>query len=205
MRDSGKYYTEKQKVLEEGDAADAVSPSSCQAGLFLRNYCSMKKFPPVLRQSSDFPENLSQVHFIKLVLKNEKGEDVSSNFYWRSKDKYEGKETLTGPATSGFEDLNQLEPARVKTSCKVRQENGRLFADVTVKNISRRIAFFNQLQFLDADGAPVRPAFYSDNFFSLFPGEKKTVTIDTEDQNLNNGLVLKIKGWNIKAEKRILR
>lgn len=153
----------------------------------------------------DFPENLSQVHFIKLVLKNEKGEDVSSNFYWRSKDKYEGKETLTGPATSGFEDLNQLEPARVKTSCKVRQENGRLFADVTVKNISRRIAFFNQLQFLDADGAPVRPSFYSDNFFSLLPGEKKTVTIDTEEQNLNNGLVLKIKGWNIKAEKRILR
>ena len=153
----------------------------------------------------DFPEDLSQVHFIKLVLANERGEYVSSNFYWRSKDKYEGKETLTGPATSGFEDLNQLKPARVKTSCKVRQENGRLYADVTVKNTSRRIAFFNQLQFLDADGAPVRPSFYSDNFFSLLPGETKTVTIDTAEQNLNNGLVLKVKGWNIKAEKRILR
>ena len=153
----------------------------------------------------DFPESLSQVHFIKLVLANEKGEEVSSNFYWRSKDEYEGKETLTGPATSGFEDLNQLKPARIKTSCKVRMADGCLFADVTVKNVSRRIAFFNQLQFLDVDGVPVRPSFYSDNFFSLLPGEVKTVTIETAEQNLEKGLVLKVKGWNIKAEKRVLR
>ena len=49
-----------------------------------------------------FPENISQVHFIKLILKDEKGKDVSSNFYWRSNDKYEGSKTLTGPAASGL-------------------------------------------------------------------------------------------------------
>lgn len=152
-----------------------------------------------------FPEDISQVHFIKLVLENEKGEEVSSNFYWRSKDKYEGKNTLTGPATSGFEVLNELKLAKVKTSCKVRLKDGQLFADVTLKNTSRHIAFFNQLQFLDVDMRPVRPSFYSDNFFSLLPGEVKVVTIETANQNLSNGLILKIKGWNIKEEKRVLR
>lgn len=49
-----------------------------------------------------FPEDISQVHFIKLILKDEKGKDVSSNFYWRSNDKYEGKTTLTGPAASAL-------------------------------------------------------------------------------------------------------
>lgn len=52
---------------------------------------------------------------------------------------------------------------------------------------------------------PVRPSFYSDNFFSLLPGEVKVVTIETANQNLSNGLILKIKGWNIKEEKRVLR
>ena len=65
-----------------------------------------------------FPENISQVHFIKLVLKDEKGKDVSSNFYWRSNDKYEGSKTLTGPTSSGFEDLSKLKVAKVKLDRK---------------------------------------------------------------------------------------
>ena len=36
-----------------------------------------------------------------------------------------------------------------------------------------------QLQFLDKAGKPVRPSFYTDNFFSLLPGETKQVVIDT--------------------------
>lgn len=101
--------------------------------------------------------------------------------------------------------MNELKLAKVKTSCKVRLKDGQLFADVTLKNTSRHIAFFNQLQFLDVDMRPVRPSFYSDNFFSLLPGEVKVVTIETANQNLSNGLILKIKGWNIKEEKRVLR
>ena len=66
-----------------------------------------------------FPEDISQVHFIKLILKDEKGKDVSSNFYWRSNDKYEGKTTLTGPAASGFEDLSKLRTSKVKLAYKV--------------------------------------------------------------------------------------
>ena len=148
----------------------------------------------------DFPENISQVHFIKLSLKDEKGHEVSSNFYWRSKDKYEGPNTLTGPITSGFENLEKMKPARLKSSYKLRTEKGRVFVDVTLKNVSSRIAFFNQLQFLNGEGSPIRPSFYTDNFFSLLPGKTKTVTIETADKGLSSGVVLGIKGWNVKAE-----
>ena len=148
----------------------------------------------------DFPEDISQVHFIKLVLKDEKGHEVSSNFYWRSKDKYEGPNTLTGPITSGFEDLENMKPARLKSSYKLRTENGRLWVDVKLRNVSRRIAFFNQLQLLNGESSPIRPSFYSDNFFSLLPGETKTVTIETAGKDLPEEIVLGIKGWNVKAE-----
>lgn len=147
-----------------------------------------------------FPDNLSQVHFIKLVLNDERGREVSSNFYWRSKDKYEGSKTLTGPAASGFESLCQLKAARVKLTYRTRRVDGRYFVDITLKNTSGGIAFFNQLQFLNARMSPIRPSFYTDNFFSLMPGEKKTVTIETAESKLTEGAVLALKGWNVATQ-----
>lgn len=152
-----------------------------------------------------FPEDISQVHFIKLWLKDEKGKDVSSNFYWRSNDKYEGSKTLTGPASSGFETLNRLKAAQVKLSYKTRRANGRYFVDIDLKNASREIAFFQQLQLLDYRMSPIRPSFYSDNFFSLIPGERKTVTIETGEEKLGEETVLVLKGWNTDAKKYKLK
>ena len=54
-----------------------------------------------------------------------------------------------------------------------------------MKNTSNGIAFFNQLQFLNSKMSPIRPSFF--NFFSLIPGEKKTVTIETGEEKLADG------------------
>ena len=35
---------------------------------------------------------------------------------------------------------------------------------------------------LDAQGSPVRPTFYTDNFFTLLPGASKTVEIETASE-----------------------
>lgn len=120
-------------------------------------------------------------------------------------DKYEGSKTLTGPASSGFEDLSKLKAANVKLSYKARQADGRYFVDITLKNTSGGIAFFNQLQFLNSKMSPIRPSFYSDNFFSLVPGEKKTVTIETAEEKLTEGAVLVLKGWNVTTQKYKLK
>ena len=153
----------------------------------------------------ELKENISQVHFIKLILKDEKGKDVSSNFYWRSNDKYEGSKTLTGPAASGFEDLSKLKQAKVKLTYKVREDDNNYFVDITLRNTSGQIAFFNQLQFLNSKMSPIRPSFYTDNFFSLMPGEKKTVTIETAKGKLKDGAVLALKGWNINKQEYKLK
>ncbi|MDR3262398.1 MAG: glycoside hydrolase family 2 [Tannerella sp.] len=148
-----------------------------------------------------FPEPVTQVHFIQLRLKDEKGKEVSSNFYWRSNDSYLGKETLTGPASSGFEDLSKLNPAKLRVDYQTREEAGKRFVEVKLKNVSASIAFFNQLQLLDTESKPIRPSFYTDNFFSLLPGETKSVTIETEWKNGENSApVLVVKGWNIRKQ-----
>lgn len=182
------YDINSQKVFEESAVVDLPSDGVANDVITIR-----------------FPENISQVHFIKLRLADANGKEVSSNFYWRSNDKYEGKNTLTGPATSGFEDLNRLKQSKVKLSHKTRSDNGRYYVDITVKNVSRSIAFFNQLQLLDARMSPIRPSFYTDNFFSLMPGEKKTVAIETSEALTDQGAVLKLKGWNISPTQHQLK
>lgn len=152
-----------------------------------------------------FPEDISPVHFIKLRLFNEKGEEVGSNFYWRSNSKYEGKTTMTGPATAGFQSIKDLDPAKVTMKFKRRSDDKNNYLDIELKNSGKAIAFFTQLQWLDADGKPVRPSYYTDNFFSMLPGETKTVTIETNKNDLPAGTYdLVLKGFNVEKKKNTI-
>jgi hypothetical protein len=144
----------------------------------------------------DFPADITPVHFIKLTLTDEKGAFVSDTFYWRSTSVYQGKQTLTGPCTAGFEDLARLPAATLKVSQTVQSKGRTTFVDVTVENVGTSLAFMTQLQLLDKAGRPVRPSFYTDNFVSLLPGERRSVTVETEAANLAGGAELVIKGWN---------
>lgn len=144
----------------------------------------------------EFPSGITQVHFIKLWLTDASGKVLSQNFYWRSKDAYEGKQTLTGPCTSGFQDISHMKRTALKSVAVHRVEGGKHFVDLTVTNRGSRIAFFTQIQLLDSSLGPVRPSFYTDNFFSLLPGEKKTVTVETSDGHAQNGLLVKVRAWN---------
>ena len=147
----------------------------------------------------DFPTDVTGVHFIKLRLLNEKGKEVGSNFYWRSNSKYEGKNTLTGPTTAGFQDLSKLKKAKLRVNYKTREENNGFFVEIDINNTSGSIAFFTQLQFLDGNDSPVRPSFYTDNFFSLLP-ERKIITIEVNKEKLPENRKLVVKGWNINKQ-----
>lgn len=150
-----------------------------------------------------FPQNLTNVHFIKLYLYDDENKQVGSNFYWRSNHTYEGRKTLTGPTTAGFQDINKLAKTKVKVNYNTRRENGKHFIDVALRNTDKTLSFFTQLQWLDKDGKPVRPSFYTDNFMSLLPGEAAKVTIETDMKKLSKGetYTLVVKGFNIDEQK----
>ena len=56
---------------------------------------------------------------------------------------------------------------------------------VTLDNKSGTIAYMNILKAKDAAGNLVVPAYWSDNFFPLLPGERKTVTCTVEAENVH--------------------
>ncbi len=47
-------------------------------------------------------------------------------------------------------------------------------------------------------GERILPAFYSDNYVSLVPGESKTITIDAEQRDLiAEPPLIAVDGWNV--------
>lgn len=140
----------------------------------------------------EFPEGISKVHFISLTLSDKSGKVLSENIYWRSTDAYDGPQTVTGPCTSGFESLQDMPKASVRLTRRDLPDGG---VEVTVRNTSGRIAFFNRLQLRDQKGEPVSGSMYSDNFFTLLPKASKTVVIRPADGRTG---VFKIffEGWN---------
>jgi len=107
-------------------------------------------------------------HFIKVRLLDG-AREIDSGFYWRSCNIYKGPKTTTGPCTAGFEQLANLPTAKIaldKISSSGRKDV------LKVSNIGDKIAF---LVHITPKGVPAAGTHYSDNWFSLLPGESKVV------------------------------
>ena len=133
-----------------------------------------------------FPDDVSKVHFISLKLANAQGENISDNFYWRSKE------------YQNYNDLAKMKKAKISASCSAALTGGIGKNKVVIKNVGDQVAFMIRLKVLDTEtGERVLPIHYSDNYFSLVPGESKEIFIDfslAEDKNAE----IYAEGWNIK-------
>lgn len=141
----------------------------------------------------DLPSGLSSVHFIRLDVYDTNGKKIADTFYWRSDDEYEGKNTYTGPLYSGFEDIEKL--PQVELDSAIRKKNGKYI--VTLKNPSEDLAFMIRVKLTDPETRkPIRPTFYTDNFFSLLPDEEKTIEVEPYEPAPSSSIV--VNGWNVK-------
>ncbi|MBR4524632.1 MAG: glycoside hydrolase family 2 [Bacteroidales bacterium] len=126
-------------------------------------------------------------HFVALALAQPDGTPVADNFYCLpAKDSdYDWTRTnwyltpITRHADLRFAFAQ--EPAEVEMS--VEEKDGEYA--VSLANKSQVISYMNIVKALDADGQLVAPAFWSDNFFPLLPGQTKTVTCRTDAKDIN--------------------
>lgn len=135
----------------------------------------------------EFPDGLSQVHFIKLVLE-ENGKAVSENFYHRSK------------VENNYQALKQLPKVSLRAQTQYdKGDDGEWKAEVTVENRSQTPALMVRLNIVgDKDGKQFLPIFYSDNYFALLPGETKVVRVHWKDVDTRgNAPLLKVSGYNV--------
>ncbi|MBS1606406.1 MAG: glycosyl hydrolase [Bacteroidetes bacterium] len=120
--------------------------------------------------------------FVSLRLLNEKQQTVSDNLYWLP--------DSTG-AYSGLQHINKAKP-RVD----ITRTNGRFTATIT-NPAGGPVAFFNRISLVNRGNRQrILPVFYSDNYFSILPGESKTITMDYTPRDGETPQV-SLRGWNV--------
>jgi len=135
-----------------------------------------------------FPPRISSTHFLKLELRDAKGELVSSNFYWRGEPGY--PDLLT--------DLNELPKVTLEAKVERSISGGKQMVTVTLHNPTNSVALMAHLQLRDGSGERVLPVYYSDNYVSLVPNESKTITIEAAQQDsMDKGATVVVDGWNV--------
>jgi hypothetical protein len=128
-------------------------------------------------------DRLSNVHFIKLALKDNAGKLLSSNFYWRSKAEWK------------YEELKGMAEVQINgTVDELKAGN----VAVNLENRTSSMALMVRLKLVDiSTGLLLAPVSYSDNYFSMAPHETRQVDIRLNGSQVNHAIALRVEGWNI--------
>lgn len=130
---------------------------------------------------------------VEQKLRDSSGKLLSRNFYWR------------GRNAIAYRQLNKLSQVDLRGSVSpVRIHDGQRSMRVTLANHSATPALEAKLTLVDSAGQRILPAFYSDNYVSLLPGESRTLTIewppvDPHGQRATPvSAQVKLRGWNVR-------
>lgn len=145
---------------------------------------TLKAHDVVMLHKVELPKGTNEVFFLKLALVNDQNKVVDENLYW-----------LTNKARS-YEKLNELAKAPLKTLLTRTDDNNR---EISVTNPGNETAFFIRLKIVDSSGNLILPVYFTENYFTLLPGETKQVELNLsacKSDITGKGLKLAVEGWN---------
>jgi hypothetical protein len=147
--------------------------------------------------TADFSKSPTDLVFIRLTVKDDSGNVLGDTIYWHNwKDymRYEALNTL--PEVSVGASVS----AKSVVSGEIGKGNDRY--TITLTNKSSEPAIQTRIRTLNnATKEDILPAFYSDNYFPLMPGESKTFTVEFNPKYLKGGKpVFELSGWNTAVE-----
>jgi len=136
----------------------------------------------------EFPESLSSVHFIKLTL-SEEGKIISDNFYWR------------GLEDGNYQALRDITVVNLENKSVVEKSGEYWLITTTLNNTSKSPVLMVRLKVIGKNSNKrILPVFYSDNYISLLPGEKRVITMKLKDEDtLGDRPSVNISGYNLSA------
>ena len=162
-------YNLAGKLLDQRDASvDAAPLSTTDGGMSVANMLA----------------NGAQVILTKLELFGADNKLISENLYWLS-----GK-----PET--YRKMNEMKPARLIVAAEQSRNDAEHVTKAIVTNTSSVPALMIKLSALDQQGERVLPAYWSDNYLTLLPGETRTVVI-TSPISASRPSSIQFDGWNV--------
>jgi Glycosyl hydrolase 2 galactose-binding domain-like/Exo-beta-D-glucosaminidase Ig-fold domain/Glycosyl hydrolases family 2/Concanavalin A-like lectin/glucanases superfamily/Glycosyl hydrolases family 2, TIM barrel domain len=129
------------------------------------------------------PLMATDVILVKLELRNAAGQLLSDNLYW------------LGARSASYRHLTRLPAATLLTSATMAG-SGKI--RVQLRNAGAAAALSNKLTLVNAsDGSRILPAYYSDNYVSLLPGETREVEIEYPVSAAKGAPQVKLRGWSL--------
>ena len=124
------------------------------------------------------------LRLIKLTATDGNGRLLSENLYWHSDDPLDQKL---------LNDLPMVNIDATITTAKSKSDDG---IDVVLRNSSSSPIIQAKLTPFDTSGVQILPAYFSDNYVSLLPGETRRLHLEVPgDRSLGE---LRVRGWNVK-------
>jgi hypothetical protein len=126
---------------------------------------------------------------VKLALRNSSGEILSENFYW------------LGAESASYRRLNRLPASSLSVTAKSTRVGDEIHVRVVLQNTGAVVSLADKLTLLNAaDGSRILPAYFTDNYVSLLPGEHREVEIVYPVKAANGAAQLGIRGWNMQKQ-----
>jgi hypothetical protein len=126
------------------------------------------------------------VVLVKLELRNSSAEVVSRNLYW------------LGVDNGAYRRLNRLPPASLSATAKTSRTGDNIRVQIELLNTGTTVSLANKLTLLNAaDSSRILPAYYSDNYVSLLPGESREIEIEYPAKSFTGRAQLALRGWNL--------
>ncbi|NKJ42090.1 LamG-like jellyroll fold domain-containing protein [Novosphingobium sp. SG720] len=124
---------------------------------------------------------------VTLKVADKAGKTLTDTVYWRGKDE------------DAYRALNAMAPAplAVKTTA-ARSVGAEQEVAVTLTNSGTTPALNARATLVDAAGKRVLPAYYSDNYVAVMPGESRTITVRWP-ASAGTPAAVTLEGWNVPA------
>lgn len=135
-----------------------------------------------------YPAELTLVHFVRLTL-SQSGTPISTNLY------------LRGAQEGSFRAIRQLPKVGLRASTEAERSGDQWHLTTRLQNPSAHPALMVKLTVVrERSGDRILPAIYNDNYFTLLPGEQRTIQIELQhaDTRKERPRVL-VRGFNVEA------
>ena len=151
--------------------------------------------------TSEYKKSPTDLIFIRLTVRDNSGNVLGDTLYWHNWKNY-----------MHYESLNSLPEVSIQATVSPKATvtgkigKGNYLYTLSLANNSSTPAVQTRIRTINPmTNQDILPAFYSDNYFSLMPGESKTITVEFNSKHLKGGTpVFELSGWNTKV-KRINR
>jgi hypothetical protein len=116
------------------------------------------------------PTELPEVYLVRVELQNEKGVVLSINDYWK-----------TNEQAKNFTALQQTGKTKLMAK-KIDASNGKY--TLSVENVSSQVAIAVKLNLIETNTKQIiLPAYFTDGYFNLLPGEKRTISVEYNNKS----------------------